>query len=73
MSTSAAAKTPEPTPTLATPERPNLRECLERARKGRDHEGLMEAARLYGDDLRAELAAIEAGTHPLQRRRAAAP
>jgi hypothetical protein len=73
MSTSAAAKTPEPISTPATSERPNLEECIERACKGRDYEGLEEAARLYGDDLRAELAAIEAGTHPLQRRRAAAP
>jgi hypothetical protein len=72
MSTSAAAKALEPTLTPAASERPNLDECIERACKGRDEEGLMEAARLYGDDLRAELAAIEAGTHPLQRRRAAA-
>jgi hypothetical protein len=52
-------------------ERPDLFACLEIGRRGRDHAGLQEAARQFGGDLRAELAAIEAGTHPLQRRRSA--
>jgi hypothetical protein len=72
MSRTAAAKTPKPTPTSAVSERPNLRECVERARQGRDHAGLEEADRQFGEDLRAELAAIEAGTHPLQRRQGSA-
>jgi hypothetical protein len=52
----------------STGERPNLEECLARGREGRDQEALHEAAHRYGGDLRAELAAIEAGTHPLQER-----
>jgi hypothetical protein len=51
------------------PERPDLFACLELGRRGRDQVGLEEAARQFGGDLRAELAAIEAGTHPLQQRR----
>jgi hypothetical protein len=53
------------------PERPDLFGCVERGRKGRDQAGLEEAARQFEGDLRAELAAIEAGTHPLQQRRPA--
>ena len=34
-------------------------------------EALGEAERLYKDDPAAELAAVEAGTHPLQRRKPA--
>lgn len=63
MSKSAAAKMP------ATSERPSLKEHLDRARRGRDHAGLEEADRQFGEDLGAELAAIEAGTHPLQQGR----
>jgi hypothetical protein len=55
----------------AAPERPDLFACLERGRRGRDQAGLEEAARQFEGDLRAELAAIEAGTHPLQQRRSA--
>lgn len=69
MPGSAAAKTPNPAPTPATSERPSLRASLERARHGRNHAGLEEADQQFGEDLRAELAAIEAGTHPLQQRR----
>jgi hypothetical protein len=53
------------------PERPDLFACVELGRRGRDQVGLEEAARQYEGDLRAELAAIEAGTHPLQQRRSA--
>jgi len=45
--------------------------CIELGRRGRDQAGLEEAARQFEGDLRAELAAIEAGTHPLQERRPA--
>lgn len=58
-------------PTPSAPEAPDLFACLERGRMGRDQAGLEEAARQFGGDLHAELAAIEAGTHPLQRRRSA--
>lgn len=54
------------------PERPDLFDCVERGRRGRDQAGLEEAARRFEGDLRAELAAIEAGTHPLQQRGRAA-
>ena len=52
-------------------ERPSLTASLARAhaRGGRDREGLLEAGRQFGGDISAELAAVEAGTHPLQRRR----
>jgi hypothetical protein len=53
-----------------TDERPDLEECVARGRRGRDMEALYEAARRYGADIAAELAAVEAGTHPLQERRA---
>jgi hypothetical protein len=50
--------------------RPSLEECVERGTRGRDLAGVDEAAERYGDDLAAELAAVEAGTHPLQERAA---
>ena len=53
------------------PERPDLFDCVERGRRGRDQAGLEKAARQFEGDLHAELAAIEAGTHPLQQRRRA--
>ncbi len=49
------------------PARPDLFDCIERGRRGRDQAGLEQAARQFKGDLRAELAAIEAGTHPLQQ------
>lgn len=55
----------------SAPERPDLFDCVKRGRRGRDQAGLDEAARQFEGDLRAELAAIEAGTHPLQQRRPA--
>jgi hypothetical protein len=54
-----------------TPARPDLFDCVERGRRGRDQAGLEQAARQFEGDLRAELAAIEAGTHPLQQGRRA--
>ena len=54
---------------LTKTQRPNLEESLARVRKERDHEGLDEAAEQYGSDLAAEIAAIHAGTHPIQERR----
>jgi hypothetical protein len=49
---------------------PSIDECWARWEEGRDVEGLREAGRRYGSDIEAEMAAIEAGTHPLQQRRA---
>lgn len=57
---------------LNAPARPDLFDCIERGRRDRDQVGLEEAARQFEGDLRAELAAIEAGTHPLQQGRHAA-
>ena len=68
MPKSSVAKTTKPTSLVAPPERPSLRECLQRGRQGRDVAGLEEAAQQFGGDLRAELEAIEAGSHPLQER-----
>jgi hypothetical protein len=70
MPQSAAAKTRAVTtkpPT--TGERPDLEECIARGRRDRDQEALDEVVRRYGGDLAAELAAIEAGTHPAQERK----
>ncbi|MBK8254477.1 MAG: hypothetical protein IPK82_17645 [Polyangiaceae bacterium] len=58
-------------PSSNVSERPDLFECVERGCRGRDQVGLEEAARQFEGDLRAELAAIAAGTHPLQQRRSA--
>ncbi len=69
MPRSAAAKTlAATTKPPTTGERPDLEECIARWREGRDQEALYEAARRYDGDLAAELAAVEAGTHPLQER-----
>ena len=67
MPKSAAVKTHAVTTKLSTTdERPDLEECIARGRRGRDQEVLDEVVRRYGGDLAAELAAIEAGTHPAQ-------
>jgi hypothetical protein len=50
--------------------RPNLEECVRRGTRGRDLAGVDEAADRYNGDLATELAAVEAGTHPLQERAA---
>jgi hypothetical protein len=44
----------------------------EEARMLASMEAHREAAELYGDDAAAELAALEAGTHPMHRRKLAA-
>ena len=68
MPKTAAAKTHAVTTTPPTVERPDLEESIAHWRAGRNQEGMAEAVRRYGGDLAAELAAIEAGTHPLQER-----
>jgi hypothetical protein len=45
-----------------------LRELLLEGEKHIDVEGLIEAGNKYGEDVERELADIEAGVHPLQRR-----
>lgn len=47
--------------------RPDMFAYIERGRRGRDQAGLEKAARQFKGDLRAEIAAIEAGIHPLQQ------
>jgi hypothetical protein len=70
MPQSATAKTRAMTTKPPTAgERPNLEEYIARGRRGRDQEALDEVVRRYGGDLAAELAAIEAGTHPAQERK----
>jgi hypothetical protein len=66
----AAART-QPAGSPRKPRRapgPTIEECFALAEQGRDVEGLREAGRRYGSDIEAEMAAIEAGTHPLQER-----
>jgi hypothetical protein len=70
MSKSAAVKIDaETTKPTAAGERPSLEDCAARGRRGRDQAVLDEVVRRYGGDLAAELAAIEAGTHPAQERK----
>jgi len=72
MPKSAAATRTKPASSLTSPARdvpPTIEECWTRAERGRDVEGLREAERRYGSDIDAEVAAIEAGTHPIQERR----
>ena len=54
---------------MSTPEKlPDFDECVRRGCQGRDQEALRQAAERYSGDLEAELAAIAAGTHPIQER-----
>jgi hypothetical protein len=70
MSKGAALKIHvDPTKPTADGERPSLEDCIARGRRGRDQDVLDEVVRRYGGDLAAELAAIEAGTHPAQERK----
>ena len=68
----ASAPSPTPASSPKKPTRPavppTIEECWARWEEGRDVEGLREAGRRYGSDIEAEMAAIEAGTHPLQER-----
>jgi hypothetical protein len=72
MPKSAAATRTRPASPPTRPARgapPTIEECWARAERGRDVEGLREAERRYGSDVDAEVAAIEAGTHPIHERR----
>ncbi len=69
-SAAASGTRPASSPTgPATSATPTIEECWALAERGRDVEGLGEAERRYGSDIDAEVAAIEAGTHPIQERR----
>lgn len=69
-STAATRTRPGSSPTRAVRDvPPTIEECWVRAEQGRDVEGLREAEHRYGTDIDAEVAAIEAGTHPIQERR----
>lgn len=64
----AAAKT-RTTSTSSSPSLPpELAASLARWEEGRDVEALMEAGKLYGSDIDAEMKAVAAGTHPVQLR-----
>src|SRR5580704_2712644 len=69
MPKTAAARTPRSTPKPTDPPM-DFDACVKRATAGRDTAGLIEAGELYGADIQAEMAAVAAGTHPLQRRAA---
>jgi hypothetical protein len=68
---SAAARTrPTPSGSSGKPSkglRPDLAAFVDRWEKDRDVDALADAGDLYAGDTEAEMAAIEAGTHPLQR------
>lgn len=68
--TAAARKIPvEVQP--ADSKRPSVHEFLQRGLDGADVEGFVQAARMYEGDAERELADLEAGRHPLQRRKPA--
>jgi hypothetical protein len=68
MVKTAAAQTrttsTNPSPSLP----PELAASLARWEQGRDVEALIEAGKLYGSDIEAEMKAIATGTHPIQLR-----
>jgi len=70
VSTISAAKTVKPSEVNA-PARSNAYELLARGMKRVDVEALVEAGKEYGADHDRELADVEAGRHPLQRRQPA--
>jgi hypothetical protein len=70
VSRTSAAKSVKPSETSA-PKRSRMVEFLERGMDGMDVEALVEAGKVYGDDYERELADIQAGRHPLQRRKPA--
>lgn len=49
---------------------PSILELVNQGLEGVDVEGFVLAAKKYGDDHARELADLEAGHHPLQRKRA---
>lgn len=67
----AAGTRPTPSSSPGKPSkglRPDLAAFVDRWEKDRDVDALAEAGDLYAGDTEAEMAAIEAGSHPLQRR-----
>jgi len=56
-------------PEQSAPKRPSAREFLARGLAGADVSGFVEAAKKYDGDVERELADLEAGRHPLQRRK----
>jgi hypothetical protein len=70
MPKSAAATRNRPTPETRQPKAPapTFDACADRWEGERDTEALKEAGRRFGGDIEAEMAAIQAGTHPLQQR-----
>lgn len=71
--TAAARKWPVEAslPEQSLPKHPSAREFLARGLAGADMSGFVEAAKKYDGDLGRELADLEAGRHPLQRRKPA--
>ncbi len=54
----------------SAPKGPSIFELVNQGLEGVDVEGFVLAAKKYGDDHARELADLEAGHHPLQRKRA---
>jgi hypothetical protein len=70
MSKSVAATRNRPTPETRQPKAPitTFDACADRWEQERDTEALKESGRRFEGDIDAEMAAIQAGTHPLQQR-----
>jgi hypothetical protein len=66
--TTAAAKTRNTSTSSSPSLPPELAASLARWEQGRDVEALIEAGKLYGSDIEAEMKAVAAGTHPVQLR-----
>lgn len=61
----ATAKTQTPSTSSSPSLPPELAASLARWEQGRDVEALIEAGKLYGSDIEAEMKAVAAGTHPI--------
>ncbi|MEP7120431.1 MAG: hypothetical protein ABJE95_05965 [Byssovorax sp.] len=68
MRETAAAKAETTSASLSPSLPPELAASFARWEQGREIEALIEAGKLYGSDIEAEMKAVASGTHPIQLR-----